>query len=232
MNAPVVEPVVECRGVSRRLGSGIETRAVDDVSFRAYPGELVTLSGRSGSGKSTLLYLLGVLDRPTEGRILIDGVDIGALDEEARAALRLRKLGFVFQFHFLLPEFSAEENVMIPLLRSGSSRADARGRARALLEEVGLHRLAARKVGELSGGEQQRVSIARALSNRPRLILADEATGNLDTTNGRIVMDLFHRLIADGITVVLVTHEAAFAAEGTRRLVLEDGRLIAETAAS
>src|SRR6185437_12480504 len=184
------------RGVVRDLGTAVKTRVLHDVNLAIREGELVSLTGFSGSGKSTLLYLLGALDRPSAGRVLIDGEDVTELDDEERADLRGRKLGFVFQFHFLLPEFSVLENVMIPMLRSGRrSRDDAEERARKTLGSIGLGDLCERRPHQLSGGQQQRVSIARAVANDPRIILADEPTGNLDSKNGIVVMEIFEELV-------------------------------------
>jgi lipoprotein-releasing system ATP-binding protein len=219
--------LLEVHGLVRDLGTTVKTRVLHGIDLTVHEGEFVALTGASGSGKSTLLYLLGVLDRPTSGRILLDGVDTGALDEGARAELRNEKLGFVFQFHFLLPEFSSLENVMIPMLRRGVPRARAEARARAALDNVGLAGLHERRPHQLSGGQQQRVSIARAVANEPRLLLADEPTGNLDSHNGHVVMELFERLVRDeGRTIVMVTHERAFAERASRHVELSDGHVV------
>jgi lipoprotein-releasing system ATP-binding protein len=220
--------MLECHGVVRELGAQVKTRVLDAIDLTVYEREFVSLTGLSGSGKSTLLYLLGVLDRPSAGRIVLDGVDVSALDDDARARIRSEKLGFVFQFHFLLPEFSVLENVMIPMLRRGSrDESSARGQARKVLAQMGLSELEARKPSQLSGGQQQRVSVARAVANDPRIILADEPTGNLDSKNGEQVMNVFESLVRDqGITVVMVTHERSFAARASRQLVMRDGRIV------
>jgi lipoprotein-releasing system ATP-binding protein len=221
------EPLVECRGVCRDLGGAVATRVLDRVDLSIFGGELVMLTGRSGSGKSTLLYLLGALDRPTRGDVLLEGTSLGALDDDARATLRSALLGFVFQFHFLLPELDALENVMLPALRRGTRPNDAKRRAADLLERVGLAGLGRRRPGELSGGQQQRVAIARALVNQPRLVLADEPTGSLDRANAESVMGLLESLVRDdGLTAVVVTHEQAWFARGSRRVELEDGRVL------
>jgi lipoprotein-releasing system ATP-binding protein len=193
-----------------------------------HEGEFVALTGLSGSGKSTLLYMLGALDRPTSGNVLIDDIDIGALDDDGRARLRGQKLGFVFQFHFLLPEFTVLENVMLPMLRRGErSRASATQQAKTILETIGLGELCERRPHQLSGGQQQRVAIARAVANDPRIILADEPTGNLDSKNGVIVMDVFETLVREqGLTIVMVTHERSFAARASRQISLKDGRIV------
>jgi lipoprotein-releasing system ATP-binding protein len=220
--------VLEARALVRDLGTEVKTRVLHGVDVSVREGELVSLTGLSGSGKSTLLYLLGALDRPTDGQVLIDGTDISNLDDDERASLRSRKLGFVFQFHFLLPEFTVLENVMIPMLRRGErSRSDAEAKAREVLETMGLGDLLRRRIYQLSGGQQQRVSIARAVANDPRIVLADEPTGNLDSKNGDIVIEVFERLVRDdGLTVVMVTHERSFAARASRQLVMSDGRIV------
>jgi lipoprotein-releasing system ATP-binding protein len=225
---PVGAPVLECQAVVRELGTAVKTRVLDNIDLVVREREFVSLTGLSGSGKSTLLYLLGVLDRPTGGRIALDGVDLSRLDDDARAQLRSEKLGFVFQFHFLLPEFNVLENVMIPMLRRGSrSEASAQTRAREVLGQMGLSELEKRRPSQLSGGQQQRVSVARAVANDPRIILADEPTGNLDTKNGEMVMNVFESLVRDqGITVLMVTHERSFAARASRQLVMRDGRIV------
>jgi lipoprotein-releasing system ATP-binding protein len=224
---PPGEVVLEAREVVRELGTTVRTRVLAGVSLTVREGEFLSLTGFSGSGKSTLLYLLGALDRPTSGAVVIDGIDISALSDDDRAALRNDKLGFVFQFHFLLPEFTALENVMLPMLRRGKPEQAAAERAAEVLATVGLGELLHRRPSQLSGGQQQRVSIARAVANEPRIILADEPTGNLDTKNGVIVMDVFERLVRDERrTVIMVTHEQAFAARTSRRVELRDGAIL------
>jgi lipoprotein-releasing system ATP-binding protein len=192
----------------------------------------VAITGPSGSGKSSLLYLLGLLDRPTEGRVLLEGRDTAKLAPPELAALRLARLGFVFQFHFLLPEFSALDNVLIPIRRRGvlEGRA-AKARAMALLDSLGLADAAHKLPEQLSGGMRQRVAVARALANDPALILADEPTGNLDTRNAAQVFDIFARLVADqSRTVIVVTHDAELAARAGRRVHLVDGRVVSDEA--
>ncbi len=226
--APRGEVVLECREVVRDLGAAVKTRVLHGINLDIHGGEFIALTGLSGSGKSTLLYLLGALDRPTSGQVLIDGIDISDLDDNERATLRSEKLGFVFQFHFLLPEFSVLENVMLPMLRRGLRKPeDARQKALSVLERMNLGELVARRPGQLSGGQQQRVSIARAVANDARIVLADEPTGNLDTQNGRAVMELFELLVREErITVVMVTHERSFASRASRQIVLQDGRVL------
>ena len=222
------ELVLETRGVVRDLGTTVKTQVLQGIDLVIREREFVSLTGPSGSGKSTLLYLLGALDRPTGGQVLLDGVDIGALDDDGRARLRGEKLGFVFQFHFLLPEFTVLENVMIPMLRRGHrSSAEAADKARRVVEELGLGELTHRRPNQLSGGQQQRVSIARAVANDPRIILADEPTGNLDSKNGVIVMEVFERLVREqSLTIVMVTHEKGFASRASRQIELKDGRIV------
>jgi lipoprotein-releasing system ATP-binding protein len=220
--------VLECRAVMRELGSDVKTRILHDIDVEIHEREFVSLTGASGSGKSTLLYLFGALDAPSSGQVLIDGVDVSALDDDGRGALRSKKLGFVFQFHFLLPEFSVLENVEIPMLRRGRrTPSSARAHALDVLGRMGLAELRDRRPGQLSGGQQQRVSIARAVANDPRVVLADEPTGNLDTANAEVVMQVFESMVREqGITLVMVTHERAFAARASRQLVMKDGRIV------
>jgi putative ABC transport system ATP-binding protein len=185
--------------------------------------QCLAIIGPSGSGKSTLLGLIAGLDAPTSGQILIDGVDITALDEDALARLRGEKIGFVFQFFHLVPSLTALENILVPMEIAG--RRDARSRAQLLLDEVGLHDRGHHYPSQLSGGEQQRIAIARALANDPPLILADEPTGNLDTSNGRNILELLLTVRkARGATLVIVTHDASVAAVADARLTLRDGR--------
>ena len=225
MNAPVLS----CRGVTRTLGEVVQQVILRDVTLDVARGDFVALTGASGSGKSTLLYLMGALDRPTAGEVMLDGVALDALDDDARAAVRNEKLGFVFQFHFLLPEFSVLENVMIPMLRRGLAPSTARAQALATLGELGLGDYVKRRPSELSGGQQQRVSIARALANQPLVLLADEPTGNLDSRNAETVFGLFEALNrARGMTVVMVTHDADFAARAPRQVVLKDGAVLSD----
>ncbi len=231
---PVLPPaggvVLEVRALVRDLGAEVKTRAVAGIDLCVREHEFVALTGASGSGKSTLLYLLGALDRPTGGTVLIDGIDIEELDDDGRAQLRSEKLGFIFQFHYLLPEFSVIENVMLPMLRRGKySEDEIEERAQAALERLGLGELGKRRYYQLSGGQQQRVAIARAVANEPRIILADEPTGNLDTRNAEIVMEAFEDLVGQGgATIILVTHEPAFASRASRQIHLVDGRVTAD----
>ncbi|HTB78924.1 MAG TPA: ABC transporter ATP-binding protein [Polyangiaceae bacterium] len=228
MNIAAERPVLLACGLVREFGKTVRTRVLHGVDITIRRGEFLALTGPSGSGKSTLLYLLGALDRPTAGTVMLDGADLGGLRESERADLRGNKIGFVFQFHFLLPEFSVLENVMLPILRARRcSRADAKHAAARTLDALGLSDLSKRRPHQLSGGQQQRVAIARAVANDPRIILADEPTGNLDSKNGHVVVEIFRRLVEDqGRTVVMVTHEGTFAAMASRQTVLCDGHIV------
>ncbi|WP_135467509.1 ABC transporter ATP-binding protein [Crenalkalicoccus roseus] len=226
MSAPA-PPLLAAEGVTRRLPEGVTL--VSDVTLAVGRGEFVAVTGPSGSGKSSLLYLLGLLDRPSEGRILLEGRDTAGLDGEALAALRLARIGFVFQFHFLLPEFSALDNVLVPMRRLGRlPLVEARRRALALLEALGMREAAGKLPEQLSGGMRQRAAIARALANDPALLLADEPTGNLDTRNAAAVFDIFAGLAAEGRTVIVVTHDLALAGRARRRVHLVDGRVVSD----
>jgi lipoprotein-releasing system ATP-binding protein len=227
-----VRPVVlRARGLVRRLGSGAGRRDVlRGIDLEIRDGEFAALVGPSGSGKSTLLYLLGGLDTPDEGTVEIDGARLGGLDQDDLARLRNRLVGFVYQFHFLLPEFSALENVLLPLWArgEGTSRGD-REWGRELLDSVGLANRVQALPRELSGGEQQRVAVARALASRPRVLLADEPTGNLDSENAHAVYDLFRELnSARKQTILVVTHDRDWADRSDRVLRLLDGRLVGD----
>jgi len=223
----VNDTVLQTNQLVRTLGTTVKNDVLRGLDLEIARGEFVALTGHSGSGKSTLLYLLGALDRPTSGKVVVDGVDATQLDDDGRSRLRNEKLGFVFQFHFLLPEFTAAENVMIPLLRRGLTENDAHDRAVQSLGRVDLGGLDKRKPGQLSGGQQQRVAIARALAGDPAILLADEPTGNLDTVNGGIVFDLFERESRErGMTIVMVTHDRDFAERATRQIVLRDGQIV------
>ncbi len=196
------------------------------ISFTLKRGEMLGVVGISGAGKTTLLQIIGTLDRPTSGTVAYDGRDVTTLPEDALAAFRNRTVGFVFQFHHLLPEFDARENVMLPCLIAGLDRADAASRADRLLEEVGLSERATHRVGELSGGEQQRVAVCRALAMDPAVVLADEPTGNLDRETASGVVDLLVALNRErGLSLVVVTHNEELAARMHRIIKIDDGRI-------
>jgi putative ABC transport system ATP-binding protein len=203
-----------------------QVQALAGVSLDIAEGSFVALMGPSGSGKSTLLHILGLLDRPTSGRYLLFGQDVGTLDEQARTRLRRESIGFVFQFFHLLPRLSALANVELPMLFAGIPKALRRKRATAALEAVGLGERALHRPDQLSGGERQRVAIARAVVMGPRLLLADEPTGNLDRASAREVMELVVGLHRKGLTVVLVTHDPDIAAYAQRVVRMADGRLV------
>ena len=219
-------PVVEARGVTRTfpMPAG-PVVAVRDLTVTIAPGELVSICGPSGCGKSTLLHIFGCVDAPSQGQMLVDGVDVSSLSDAERSAIRLSKIGFVFQRFFLLPMLTAAENVELPQAEAGRPRAERRSRTLELLDYVGLAHRAHHRPSQLSGGEAQRVAIARALANRPRLLLADEPTGELDQATGQQIVALFERVHADGTTVVVVTHDPAIAARSPRVLWMRDGRL-------
>ncbi|MDR3722981.1 MAG: ABC transporter ATP-binding protein [Terracidiphilus sp.] len=204
-----------------------------NLNLRVETGEMVAIVGQSGAGKSTLLHILGALDRPTAGRVVCAGVDVNALGANEAAAFRNRAIGYVWQFHYLLPEFTAQENVAMPLIARGMAIREAQVQAVHWLKEVGLEDRGAHRPGELSGGEQQRVALARALVNGPQLLLADEPTGDLDEATAHRVFELIERLHrTHGLTSILVTHNMELAGRCTRGLRLEGGRLVEIGAAS
>ena len=221
--------MIELREVSKTVTSGSEPLTIlHPLSIQIPRGEFVAIVGPSGSGKSTLLGLIAGLDAPTSGSVLIDTVDITRLDEDSLARLRGEKIGFVFQFFHLIPSLTAYENIAVPMEIAGI--ADVRGRANQLLEEVGLTGRAHHYPSQLSGGEQQRVALARALANNPPIVLADEPTGNLDSANGRHIMELLRNIHSRrGTTIVLVTHDAELAAMADARLLMRDGRVVENT---
>ncbi len=223
----MTEPVLDCRGVVRRFYEGTSTLVVlHGIDFTVRPAERVAIVGVSGSGKTTLLQIMGGLDDPDEGEVFINGQSMRDMDEAAKSKLRNRNIGFVYQFHHLLPEFTAEENVAMPLMIRREPRATAIEQARELLGRVGLGERLHHKPGELSGGERQRAAVARALITRPQLVLADEPTGNLDSGNGAHVLNLMLELNKEFKTsLVIVTHDHSIAARMDRVLTLTDGTL-------
>ena len=223
----MTEPVLECRNVVREFREGASTlQVLRGVNLAVQPAERVAIIGASGSGKTTLLQIMGGLDEPTEGGVLINGAAMHGTTEAQKGELRNRYVGFVYQFHHLLPEFTAEENVAMPVLIRREPKPAALAEARELLGRVGLGERLTHKPGELSGGERQRAAVARALITRPQLVLADEPTGNLDSGNGEHVLGLMLELNQELKTsLVIVTHDHAIAARMDRILVLEDGVL-------
>jgi len=221
----MADPILRLEHVTKDYGSVIVTRALRGIDLAIEPGEFLALTGPSGSGKSTLLNLIGLLDRPTSGRLTLAGTDTGTLDPDGLARFRGRTIGFVFQFHHLLPAFTAVENVMLPgFADQGSIRPEMRRTAESLLAEVGLAEKRDTPPSQLSGGQQQRVAIARALAMSPALVLADEPTGNLDQESGDQVMRLLRRLNQErGITCIIVTHDDRLAARCDRIIHLVDG---------
>ncbi len=219
------ERIVSLRRIYKRIEGEEILKGID---LDVYRGDFLSIVGASGSGKSSLLYIMGLIDRPTKGEVFFEGEKVDFSREKFISGLRNKKLGFVFQFHYLLPEFSAIENVMIPMLKAGLSFEEAKERGKELLRKVGLEGKEARKPHQLSGGEQQRVAIARALANGPELILADEPTGNLDTRNTAVVMDILLKLNSEGKTIVMVTHDNDLAKMTRRKLEVRDGRIVNE----
>lgn len=220
-------PVLELRAIDRtyRTSAG-ELPVLRGTDLRIAPGELVGLVGPSGSGKSTLLHTAGLLERPESGEVLLDGANCLKLSEDGRTAIRRKKIGFVYQFHHLLPEFNAVDNVAMPLMIAGVGRKQARQKAASLLDEMGLSERLDHQPAQLSGGEQQRVAIARALANDPRLVIADEPTGNLDpATTERVFATLIKMVREEGAGVLVATHNFALTRHMDRVLTLRDGKL-------
>jgi putative ABC transport system ATP-binding protein len=219
--------LVEVRGLTKIYRTGaVEVAALRDLDFEIEEGEMVAIMGRSGSGKTTLLNIVGCVEQPTAGRYLLAGEEVARLNDTQRSALRLRRIGFVFQAYNLLPSLSALDNVLLPTVYSGLRSAHQR--ASQALARVGLSGREHHRPAQLSGGEQQRVAIARALINSPSIILADEPTGNLDSRRGQDVLALFQKLNREGITIVLVTHEEQVAQHARRIMRLMDGRLASD----
>lgn len=225
--------MITLKNVSRAYGAGDKSvAAVRDVSADILPGTFVTIVGASGSGKSTLLHLMGALDRPTSGEVLLEGKDLGKMTDDERTFVRRDRIGFVFQFFNLLPTLTAAENVALPARLAGRSSAATKARASELLAQVGLSARSHHRPDQLSGGEMQRVAIARALMMDPPLLLADEPTGNLDSTTGVSILELLRGAVVAHRTVVLVTHDPSVAKRGDRTLTFADGRLVRDELSS
>jgi len=218
--------LVELRNVSKiyHLG-GEEIRALDDVSLDINPGEFISIIGPSGSGKSTLMHILGCLDTPSKGTINLDGIMIQDASSRQLASIRGKKIGFVFQFFNLLPKLNVSQNVELPMIYSGVSGKDRRDRSMEALKMVGLENRSKHRPSQLSGGQQQRVAVARALVNNPKIIFADEPTGNLDSHTGEAILRLFQSLSSQGRTIILVTHDPEIAAVTPRRIEIRDGKI-------
>ncbi len=223
------DDIIVLKDLSKIYGNGVEVKALDRVSLNIRAGEFVAIVGPSGSGKSTLLNMIGLLDTPTSGQILLKGIDVSRASPNERAHLRNRELGFVFQYHHLIPEFSALENVMMPMLIAGWSKNEAGSRARELLKAVGLEERLNNRPNQLSGGQNQRVAVARALVNGPSIVIGDELTGNLDTKSSQLIYDLLRDLNKKiNQTFILVTHDMTLAEKTDRILRIVDGRLVCE----
>ena len=224
------QPIIRLRGIVKRfyIGQPNELEILHGIDLDVNEGEFVAIVGESGSGKSTLMNIVGALDKPTQGSYRLDGIDMTAAKDGELSALRCRKIGFVFQTFNLIGRTSAQKNVELPLLYARVGARQRAKRAKELLEQVGMSERATHEPNELSGGQKQRVAIARALANRPALLLADEPTGALDSATSRTVMDIFHDLHRQGMTIVLITHSQQLAEECQRILTLQDGRIVGE----
>ena len=219
-------PIIELKNLTKSYKNGMEFRALDNANLRIKKGEFVAIVGPSGSGKSTLMHLIGLLDTPSSGTLLIDGNNVTKLSDKERSEMRNRMLGFVFQYHHLLPDFTALENVIMPLLIAGKNRKEAKAIAEKLLKQVGLEDRVDHRPGELSGGQNQRVAVARALSCSPAIVLGDEPTGNLDTKTGDIIYELLRRLNKGyNQTFIVVTHNEDLASKADRIIRLVDGKI-------
>jgi lipoprotein-releasing system ATP-binding protein len=219
-------PIIELKNLTKVYMNGVEFRALDNVNLRIERGEFVAIVGPSGSGKSTLMHLIGLLDTPSSGTLLIDKNNVTKMSDKERSEMRNRMLGFVFQYHHLLPDFTALENVIMPLLIAGKNKKEAMEIAKKLLEEVGLEARMDHRPSELSGGQNQRVAVARALSCSPAIVLGDEPTGNLDTKTGDMIYELLRRLNKEyNQTFIVVTHNEDMASKADRVIRLVDGRI-------
>lgn len=222
-------PIIELKNLTKSYKNGIEFRALDNANLKIKKGEFVAIVGPSGSGKSTLMHLIGLLDTPSSGTLLIDRNNVTNMSDKERSEIRNRMLGFVFQYHHLLPDFTALENVMMPLLIAGKKRKEAKETAEKLLKEVGLEDRMDHKPGELSGGQNQRVAIARALSCSPAIVLGDEPTGNLDTKTGDMIYELLRQLNKEyNQTFIVVTHNDDMALKADRIIRLVDGKIMVQ----
>ncbi len=215
--------IIELRGVKKSIG---QEQILKGIDLEVYSGEFVAIIGASGSGKSSMLYIMGLLDRPTEGEVFFEEERIDFSDEKKLSEIRNKRMGFVFQFHYLLPEFTLLENVMLPAIKMGMERKQAEERAYELLRALRLGGKERRRIFQISGGEMQRVAIARALMNKPSVILADEPTGNLDSKNTQAVMEIFKEINSQGTTIVMVTHELELAEQAHRIIEVRDGVIL------
>ncbi|MDP1625218.1 MAG: ABC transporter ATP-binding protein [bacterium] len=221
--------LIEVRGLTKSFKNGDkETHVLKGIDFTVEEGEFIAIIGRSGAGKSTFLYQLSLLDEPTSGEIIVFGTDTHAMTPDEKTMFRLNQLGYVFQDYALLPDLTAEENVALPLMMQGKSKMVAYTEAHTALERVGLGHRFTNLPGQLSGGEQQRVSVARALAHKPQILFADEPTANLDNESSRTVMELFEEIHAQGQTIIMVTHEEEYSMLAKRVVKLDDGRVISD----
>ncbi|MDW8066869.1 MAG: ABC transporter ATP-binding protein [Aquificaceae bacterium] len=217
--------VLELKGIKKSIG---QEQILKGIDLHVSMGEFVAVVGASGSGKSSMLYIMGLLDKPTEGEVFFEGEKIDFSNDRKLSQIRNKKIGFVFQFHYLLPEFNLLENVMLPAIKLGMRKDEAKERAYELLKALGLGGKEGRKIYQISGGEMQRVAIARALINEPSLLLADEPTGNLDSKNTQAVMNIFQEINAKGTTIVMVTHEMDLAFRSKRIVEMRDGQVLSD----
>ncbi len=221
--------IIEAKNIHRTFGTGhIATHVLKGISLSVEAGDFIAIMGKSGAGKSTLMYQLSLLDHPTEGSLSIDGIDVRTLTEHEQTIFRLNTLGYVFQDYALVPDLNAEENVMVPLLMKGNAWSAARVTARSALDSVGLPEKYCNLPSQLSGGEQQRVAVARTIAGNPKIIFADEPTANLDTISGDAIIDLLGDLNKNGQTIVMVTHEEEYMRHCNRVIYIEDGRMVNE----